>query len=52
MNNNLTIYYCDSCAKSYGNVYKGNLKMQNSREGTLVDGIVVWKNVRSVEEWS
>lgn len=35
MNNNLTIYYCDSCAKSYGNVYKGNLKNAEFARGYI-----------------
>ena len=35
MNNNLTIYYCDSCAKSYNNVYKGNVKNAEFARGYI-----------------
>ena len=35
MSNNLTIYYCDSCAKSYGNVYKGNQKNAEFARGYI-----------------
>ena len=35
MNNNLTIYYSDSCAKSYNNVYKGNMKNAEFARGYI-----------------